>query len=179
MAGSQVSPVGQVIENPVMHVSYYAHWDVRVDVLAACANLWRDDAQVYVVPDGRGLEGDPGLRESGMTHFRQQTCRALRYNQRAMSTGVSDPAAPHVSDDRGKWMIRLLLRPALALTALLTLSVVLMRAQPEDESVRLFLTPDADCAALCLLGMRPGATTVGQAMDLRSPPGPQRAERHR
>jgi hypothetical protein len=64
-------------------------------------------------------------------------------------------------------MIRLLLRPALALTVLLALSVVLMRAQPtEDESVSRFLTPDADCLALCLLGMRPGLTTVGQAMTL-------------
>ncbi len=62
-------------------------------------------------------------------------------------------------------MIRLLLRPTLALTALLALSVVLMRAQPaEDYSVHQFLTPDEACSALCLLGMRPGVTTVGQAM---------------
>lgn len=64
-------------------------------------------------------------------------------------------------------MIYLLLRPALALTVLLLLSVVLMRAQPvTDETVRQFLTPEADCAALCLLGLRPGSTTVGQAMAL-------------
>jgi hypothetical protein len=67
-------------------------------------------------------------------------------------------------------MICLLLRPALALTVVLALSVVLMRAQPAQDSVlRQFLTPDEDCAALCLLGMRPGVTTVGQAMtQLRS-----------
>jgi hypothetical protein len=67
-------------------------------------------------------------------------------------------------------MIRLLFRPALALTILLALSVVLMRAQPaEDTSIRQFLSPDGDCAALCLLGLRPGVTTVGQAMNqLRS-----------
>jgi hypothetical protein len=85
---SQVSPGGQIIENPVMHVSYYADWDVRVDVMAACANLWWDDVQAYVLPGGRNnMDADPGLRVSGMTRFRQQTCRALRYNQRAMSTG--------------------------------------------------------------------------------------------
>lgn len=86
MAGSQISPSGQVINSPVMHVGYYTDWDVRVEVLAACANLWRDDVQMNVTVNGDDLKSDPGLRESGLTNFRQQTCRAVRYNQRAMST---------------------------------------------------------------------------------------------
>lgn len=62
-------------------------------------------------------------------------------------------------------MIPLLLRPVLALTTLMALSVVLIRAQPvENVPVRLLLTPDEGCAALCLLGLRPGHTTVGQAL---------------
>ena len=87
MMGSQVGPTGQVFDNPVMHVSYYTDWDVRVNVMADCANLWRDSVQMNVTLNEPDLKADPGLRESGMTNFRQQTCRALRYNQRPMSTG--------------------------------------------------------------------------------------------
>jgi hypothetical protein len=87
ISGSQISPTGQVIDSPVMHVSYYTDWDVRVDVMAGCANLWRDDVQMNVTANGSSLKSDPSLRESDMIDFRQQTCRALRYNQRAMSTG--------------------------------------------------------------------------------------------
>lgn len=86
MRGSQVSAAGHVIETPVMHVGYYADWDVRVDVQAACASLWRDHVQVSFIPGGHALDRDPGLRESAMTTFRQQACRALRYNQRALSS---------------------------------------------------------------------------------------------
>lgn len=63
-------------------------------------------------------------------------------------------------------MIRLLLLPAILLTLALTLPIALVRALPaDDHTLHEFLTPAEDCAALCLLGIRPGVTTVGEALE--------------
>ncbi len=63
-------------------------------------------------------------------------------------------------------MIRLLIVPAVLLTALLTAPVLLVRALPvTDTIVQGFFIPAEDCEALCLLGLRPGLTTVGEALN--------------
>lgn len=62
-------------------------------------------------------------------------------------------------------MIRLLTRPLLLLTISLVLPVMLIRAQPYDDSeLRAFLTPHEDCPAPCFMGMRPGMTTAQEAV---------------
>lgn len=63
-------------------------------------------------------------------------------------------------------MIRLLMLSAVLLTALLTAPVLLVRALPQaDPALSAFFTPPATCEALCLLGLRPGITTVGEALE--------------
>ena len=62
-------------------------------------------------------------------------------------------------------MIRYLLRWALLLTAFFALPVVLIRAQPYDDGeLRAFLTPPEGCSAPCFMGIRPGVTTVNEAI---------------
>src|SRR5690606_25048567 len=62
-------------------------------------------------------------------------------------------------------MFRLLLRPILLLTLLAALTIVLIRAQPYDDSdLRAFLTPPEGCPAPCFMGIRPGVTTVEEAI---------------
>jgi hypothetical protein len=63
------------------------------------------------------------------------------------------------------------MRPLFKLTFLLTLGFVLciglIRAQPYDDSqLRAFLTPPDGCLMPCFMGIRPGVTTAGEAMDL-------------
>jgi hypothetical protein len=66
-------------------------------------------------------------------------------------------------------MSRLLLRPALLLSGLLLLSVLLIRAQPYDDGgLREFLTPPEDCPAPCFMGIRPGVTTVEEMQAILS-----------
>jgi hypothetical protein len=64
-------------------------------------------------------------------------------------------------------MVSLLLRPALGFTALFALFVLLIRAQPYDDSdLRSLLTPPEDCLAPCFLGIRPGVTDAEDALIL-------------
>jgi hypothetical protein len=64
-------------------------------------------------------------------------------------------------------MISLLLRPLLLLIGLCLLPVFLIRAQPDDDSdLRAFLTPPDNCPAPCFMGIRPGLTTVDEAMTI-------------
>lgn len=57
-------------------------------------------------------------------------------------------------------MIRLLIQPGLLLAALLTLPILLIRAQPYDSApLRAFLF-DADCSAPCFMGIRPGTSSA-------------------
>jgi hypothetical protein len=64
-------------------------------------------------------------------------------------------------------MLRLLLRPILLLTLLAALPIVLIRAQPYDDSdLRTFLTPPEGCPAPCFMGIRPGVTTVDEAVTI-------------
>ena len=61
-------------------------------------------------------------------------------------------------------MIRYHLRLMLILSGLLILPVLLIRAQPYDDSeLRALLTAD-DCVAPCFLGIHPGATRVDEAI---------------
>ncbi len=62
-------------------------------------------------------------------------------------------------------MSRLLWFPALLLTVVLALPVALIHALPlEDRAVGVFLTASPDCTALCLMDIRPGVTTVAEAL---------------
>ncbi len=62
-------------------------------------------------------------------------------------------------------MIHLLLKPALVLTALLGLAITVIHAVPYDDGqARAFLTAPENCTGSCLLGIRPGTTTVRQAL---------------
>jgi hypothetical protein len=62
-------------------------------------------------------------------------------------------------------MFRLLLRFALLLTLLVALPIVLIRAQPYDDSdLRAFLIPPEGCPMPCFMGIRPGVTTVEEAI---------------
>lgn len=64
-------------------------------------------------------------------------------------------------------MTRLLWRWALLLSGLLLLPVLLIRAQPYDDSgLRDFLTPPEGCPAPCFMGIRPGVTTVEQLLTI-------------
>jgi hypothetical protein len=59
-----------------------------------------------------------------------------------------------------------LLKFALALTVLLALPVLLIRARPyDDHELRTFLTPQ-DCPAPCFMGIRPGETMAWDAIAL-------------
>jgi hypothetical protein len=61
----------------------------------------------------------------------------------------------------------LLLKPALILTTLFTLSIVLIRTQPYDnQELRAFLTPSNNCISPCWQGIRPGETNVFGVMEL-------------
>ena len=58
-------------------------------------------------------------------------------------------------------MMGYLLRWILLLWGLFLLPVLLIRAQPYDDSeLRAFLTPPEGCPAPCFMGIRPGVTTV-------------------
>ena len=63
-------------------------------------------------------------------------------------------------------MWRVYVRVILGLTALLCLPVLLIRAQPYDDSeIRFFLSPPDDCDSPCFLGVRPGITSIYQAVN--------------
>jgi hypothetical protein len=62
-------------------------------------------------------------------------------------------------------LIRLLLKTIFACTLLFALCIALIRAQPYDDSeLRAFLTPPEGCPAPCFIGIRPGVTTVEEAV---------------
>ncbi len=64
-------------------------------------------------------------------------------------------------------MTRLVIRQALLFIALLTVPVLLIRAQLYDDSpLRALLTPAPDCAPPCFMGLQPGRTTIWEALDL-------------
>jgi hypothetical protein len=59
----------------------------------------------------------------------------------------------------------LVVRMALSLTVIFAMPMLLIAAQPVDDSgLRAFLMPPADCPAPCFLGIRPGVTTGTQAL---------------
>ncbi|MAS36698.1 MAG: hypothetical protein CL610_22025 [Anaerolineaceae bacterium] len=61
-------------------------------------------------------------------------------------------------------MMRMVYRPVLLLLGLLVLPILVIRAQPYDETgLGTFLTPPKDCPAPCLMGIRPGVTPFYQA----------------
>jgi hypothetical protein len=62
-------------------------------------------------------------------------------------------------------MIPLLVRSAALLTALAALPIFLIRAQPyDDHHLREFLAAPDECPAPCFMGIRPGVTTVEEAL---------------
>ncbi len=62
-------------------------------------------------------------------------------------------------------ILRCWLRFVTVVTALWLLPVLLIRAQPyDDRDLRAFLAPSADCLAPCFMGIRPGVTTIEEAM---------------
>lgn len=62
-------------------------------------------------------------------------------------------------------MFKLLLRPAILLTLICVVPIALIRAQPYDDSeLRAFLTPPDGCPMPCFMGIRPGVTTVDEAI---------------
>jgi hypothetical protein len=64
-------------------------------------------------------------------------------------------------------VIRVLWKFAFALTVLLVMPVLLIRAQPyNDHALRTFLTPPSDCPAPCFMGIRPGVTMAWDALDM-------------
>lgn len=64
-------------------------------------------------------------------------------------------------------MLRYTFHLLIVLTGLLLLPVLLIRAQPYDDSeLRAFLAPSAGCPAMCLLGIRPGVTTAHEALTI-------------
>lgn len=61
----------------------------------------------------------------------------------------------------------LILRVALLLSGVWLLPILLIRAQPYDASeVRHALSPPADCAAPCFMGIQPSVTTVREVVDI-------------
>ncbi len=57
-----------------------------------------------------------------------------------------------------------LIRLVLAITFLFTISIVLIHAQPYDESeLRKFFTPPDGCPAPCFMNIQPGITTAAEA----------------
>jgi hypothetical protein len=64
-------------------------------------------------------------------------------------------------------ILRLLLRPLLLLIGLSSLPVLLIRAQPYDDSdLRAFLTPPDGCPTPCFIYIRPGSTTYMQSVQI-------------
>ena len=67
-------------------------------------------------------------------------------------------------------MLRFLLMPMLALTLLFGAAIGSIRAQPDDaayrQAVRDFLLPPLDCPSPCWQGIRPGITTLNEALEL-------------
>ncbi len=64
-------------------------------------------------------------------------------------------------------IIRSLCRAALLLSVVFLLPVLLIRAQPYDDSdLRAFLTPPEDCPAPCFMDIRPGMTTAEEAVSI-------------
>jgi hypothetical protein len=64
-------------------------------------------------------------------------------------------------------MMTYLFRWILFLSILLALPVLLIRAQPYDDSeLRAFLTPPEGCPAPCFMGIRPGVTTFDEAVTI-------------
>lgn len=62
-------------------------------------------------------------------------------------------------------MTRLIFKMALMLAVLFGVAVMLIRAQPHDDrELREFLTPPDGCEAPCFMGIRPGVTTVEEAI---------------
>jgi hypothetical protein len=62
-------------------------------------------------------------------------------------------------------MLRPVLKLSLLLIVLLALPIILIRAQPYDDSeLRAFLTPSEGCPAPCFMGIRPGVTTTEEAI---------------
>jgi hypothetical protein len=57
-----------------------------------------------------------------------------------------------------------LLRGTVWLSLLLVLPVLLIRAQPFDARLHHVLNPAEDCTAPCFLGIRPGTTTIEEAL---------------
>src|SRR4051794_7992294 len=63
-------------------------------------------------------------------------------------------------------MSRLYLRLILTAFALFSVALLLIRTQPyDDHELRNLLLP-TDCVAPCLIGIKPGVTTVDAAMDI-------------
>ena len=64
-------------------------------------------------------------------------------------------------------MLSLLPRPLLLLIAACAVPIFAIRAHPYDDSaLRALLTPPADCPAPCFMGIRPGVTTLWEALEL-------------
>jgi hypothetical protein len=64
-------------------------------------------------------------------------------------------------------IIPALFRLTFTFTLLFTISIALIRAQPYDDSdLRAFLTPPEGCPAPCFMGIRPGVTTVDEAVEI-------------
>jgi hypothetical protein len=62
-------------------------------------------------------------------------------------------------------MMGLLLKAAAVLTILFAACVALIRAQPYDDTqLRAFFTPSGNCPRPCFMGIRPGVSTVEEAM---------------
>lgn len=64
-------------------------------------------------------------------------------------------------------MLTLLLRMSLLLTLLAALPIFIIRARPyEDSELFALLTPPEGCAMPCFMGVRPGVTSVEEAMQI-------------
>lgn len=62
-------------------------------------------------------------------------------------------------------LVRFLFKLGFAFTLLFTVCIALIRAQPYDDSeLRAFLTPPEGCPAPCFMGIRPGVTTMEEAI---------------
>ncbi|MBI1278944.1 MAG: hypothetical protein GC179_12520 [Anaerolineaceae bacterium] len=63
-------------------------------------------------------------------------------------------------------MLRFYLRPLLVLIALFTAVLLMIRAQPyDDHELRELLLPEG-CPAPCFMGIRPGVTTIDEAIEM-------------
>lgn len=64
-------------------------------------------------------------------------------------------------------MIKMLLRPLYVLVMVCILPIVVIQAQPHDDtSLRAFLAPPEGCPAPCFMGIRPGVTSTQEAITL-------------